>query len=261
MKLKYLAILISLFFLSGAWINHTGKKKKILVYTKNGKGYVHKNLKNSAEALMKIGDELNVSVDTTSDPSVFTEENLVQYNAIIFSNTNNDVFDNDQQRLVFKRYIQAGGGWVGIHSAIGTERSWQWFIKMMGGTFLRHPPYQKYRLEKLDKNHPSLKNFPDEWEKEDECYYFKRLNPDIHVLMVADLTTVNDSLAPNIFGDKYPAVWCHEFDGGRQWYTALGHDPADYSDPLYVNHLKGGIKWVLSRKTKINFSKATAKSI
>jgi type 1 glutamine amidotransferase len=234
---------------------------RLLIYSKNGEGYVHENIAAGIECLQKICRDMAVECDIIDNPAVFTEQNLQQYHAVIFNNTNNDVFDTDYQRLAFMRYIQAGGGFVGIHSATGTERNWLWFKQMIGATFLRHPPFEKYTLRKFDRSHQANAGLPDVWEKEDECYFFKEMNPGIHVLWIADLSTVNDSLAPDIFGNQYPAAWCNEFDGGRQWYTALGHDPSDYADPVYVQHLKSGIEWVLSRKIRIDFSNATATSI
>ncbi len=220
---------------------------KVLIFTKNGKGYVHENIAASVECLKKICVSLKIQCDVSDKSDVFTTENLKQYKTIIFSNTNNEVFDTEDQKAAFQKFIQNGGGFVGIHSAIGTERNWEWFKQMIGGTFLSHPPFQKYTLRKFDKKHTANTNLPDSWEKEDECYYAKEINPGIHVLWVADLTTLNDPNKPNVFGNQFPAIWCNEFDGGRQWYTALGHAPSDYSNELYIKHLTNGIKWTLKK--------------
>ena len=82
-----------------------------------------------------------------------------------------------------------------------------------------------------------------------ECYYSNNLNPNIDVLLAADLGTVEDKHKveyPNdIFGDYFPLCWTNEFEGARQWYTALGHDAETYDDPTFRKHLRGGILWVL----------------
>src|SRR2546428_2524441 len=120
------------------------KNVKVLVYTKNGKGYVHDNIPLAVSALQKLGRQHGFKVDVADQPSALTEEKIKQYTLLIFSSTNNDVFDTDEQRLVFRRYIEAGGGFVGIHSVVGTERNWKWFKMMLGGTFAWHPKFQKY---------------------------------------------------------------------------------------------------------------------
>src|SRR5690606_37283526 len=100
------------------------KKVNVLVYTRNGEGYVHDNIPNAVAAIQNLAREKGFKVYVTDDPSVFTEENLRQYTFIMFPSTNNDVFDTNAQRVAFRRYIQAGGGFVGLHSVVGTERNW-----------------------------------------------------------------------------------------------------------------------------------------
>jgi uncharacterized protein len=249
------------------------KGRQILVYTKNGKGYVHENIPASIKALQNIGLQSGFKVDTSSNASVFSDNNLKKYDALIFSNTNNDVFDSEEQRVSFMRYIQAGGGFMGIHSAAGTERNWKWFKLMLGATFLRHPPFQAFTVYVLDKQHPATKNLDAKWETRDECYFFKEFNPSIKTLVVADISTIEESIdagsidssarrkniKPDVFGNSYPAVWCNEFDGGRIWYTALGHSKESYSDSTYLSHLVEGLKWVVNKK-KLDYRKAYAAS-
>jgi len=107
------------------------------------------------------------------------------------------------------RYIQAGGGFMGIHSASGTERNWKWFKLMLGATFLRHPPFQKFTVHVLDKKHPAVKNLSTEWDTNDECYFFKEINPSIKVLLVSDISYIKESgdgknIKPDAFWQPLP---------------------------------------------------------
>ena len=108
------------------------EERKVLVYTKNGEGYVHDNIPASIKAIQQLGKENGFLVDVSEDPADFTREKLSDYQCLIFSNTNNQVFDTDEQRLALVHYIEAGGGFVGIHSACGSERNWPWFWAMLG---------------------------------------------------------------------------------------------------------------------------------
>ncbi len=225
------------------------KGKKVLIYTKNGKGYVHKNIAASVKALEEICSEYDIHTDVTDDPAAFTDINLKKYDAIIFTNTNNKVFDTDEQREALQNYIRGGGGFVGIHSANAMERDWPWMWALVGGKFVRHAPHQQFDVVVTDADNPSTSVLPERWTVKDECYYSHQLNPDIHVLLSADLTTINDKgmeeYPGDTFGKLFPLCWCHEYDGGREWYTALGHDGEFYNDPLFRKHLLGGIVWVL----------------
>ena len=226
--------------------------KRVLVYTKNGEGFIHDNISTSIEALRSLGKQHGFQVDVSDDPKLFTKTNLAQYDALVFSNTNNEIFNTSSQREAFQQYIRTGGGFVGIHSASGSERDWPWFWKMLGGKFHRHAPHQSFSVDVVEPNHPSTAHLPLRWETGDECYYLKQLNPDIKILLAADLTTVQDEgkedYPGDTFGNTFPLAWCHSFDGGRQWYTSLGHDKEHYENPVFIQHILGGILWVVQKE-------------
>ena len=185
---------------------------------------------------------------------------------MVFPSTNNEVFTDNAQRLAFRRYIQSGGGIVGLHSVVGTERNWEWFKMLIGGRFVWHPKYQKLAINKLDGSHVSMEGMPGIWEKEDECYLMKELYPGIKVLMAHDLTSLNNDQIDKVkeltasFHRYYPAVWHQDFDGGVAWITALGHNKKDYEDPTYLKHVYQGMNYVASRVSKKDYSKAYAKA-
>jgi len=229
-------------------------KSHVLIYTKNevGEGlYIHDNIAASVEALQKICDSHGITCDVSDDPALYTPENLTKYDAIIFSNSNNKAFDTPEQRDAFQQYIRNGGGFMGIHSACASERDWPWFWAMIGGKFVRHPVLQKFDLKVIDPDHPSTKHLDDTWHWEDECYLLNNLNPDIKVVLAVDLTTIEDDqldkFPGDIFGSLFPLAWYHTYDGGRQFFTALGHKIEYYSDVNFVKHLEGGLLWVLEK--------------
>jgi uncharacterized protein len=243
------------------------KKMTILVYTKNGKGYIHDNIPDAIDCIKNMGEKHGFKVLTSDSASVFTHENLQKFTLIVFANTNNDVFDTDAQRLAFRQYIEAGGGMVGIHSIMGTERNWSWFKQLIGGTFSWHARFQKYRVRVIDKQHPSVFGLPDVWEKEDECYFVKEMYPGIHPILVQDVNSLNPAdekekenikLHKGSFGDFYPAAWYQFHDGGLCWITTLGHDKKDYKDALFIKHLFQGIRFVAQNVSKLDYSKAYA---
>ena len=188
----------------------------------------------------------------SDDPNFFTDGTLAQYQCIVFSNTNNEAFNRDVQREAFKRYIQHGGGFVGIHSASGSERGWPYFWAVLGGKFVRHPKMQTFLVRVADANHPATQKLPRTFEWTDECYYVDHVNPDIHPLLVTDPSKIEDpdkaTYPGDRFGDALPLAWYHEYDGGREFYTALGHNKADYSNPILYNQILGGILWAMGGK-------------
>src|SRR6185369_8565986 len=170
--------LLSLFAVAG-----NAADRKVLVYTRNftpdGKGYVHDNIASSIAAIRKMGAEAGFAVDASDDPTVINTENLKQYQALIFSNSNNEAFATQAQRDAFQKYIEGGGGFVGIHSATGSERNWPFFWRVAGGKFVRHPAFQKFTIRVKDAGNPATKAMPVTFEWEDECYFTEYLNPNI----------------------------------------------------------------------------------
>lgn len=224
--------------------------KRALIYTKNGEGYVHDNISASVAAMEKICASEGILTEVSDLPGVFTPENLQRFQVVIFCNSNNEAFDTEAQREAFQEFTRSGGGFVAIHSANASERDWPWYWAMVGGKFIRHAPHQEFDVLVTDPEHPSTSHLPARWTVTDECYYSYQLNPDIRVLLSADMTTVEDEgkdeYPGETFGQQFPLCWCHQFEGGRQWYTALGHDAWFYEDPLFVRHLTGGLQWVLA---------------
>ena len=242
------------------------KRVRVLVYTKNGKGYVHDNIPSAVASLREMARRHGFAADVSDDPSVFNEENLRRYTVLVFPSTNNDVFDTDAQRLAFRRYIEAGGGFVGIHSVVGTERNWSWFKMLLGGTFAWHAKFQRYGVRVIDPDHPSAAGLPRVWERSDECYFMRDMYPGVRAIFAHDLATLNQNEAEKIkahagsFADLYPAAWHQSFDGGHVWITALGHDKKDYGDALFVRHLTQGIRFVAGQVRRLDFDRAYAVS-
>jgi type 1 glutamine amidotransferase len=225
--------------------------KRVLVYTHNGKGYVHDNIQASVDAIKKMGAENGFTVDVSDDPNFITNENLKQYNALVFANTNNQAFINEAERNAFKRYIESGGGFVSLHSASGSERDWPYFASVLGGRFVRHPHQQEFLVRVKDADFPATQKLPATFEWKDECYLIDHLNPDIHVLLVTDYFKLDDpdkaKHPEESFGDSIPLSWYHEFDGGREYYLALGHNKEDYSNPVLYNQILAGILWAMGK--------------
>ena len=228
------------------------RERRVLVYTKNqiGKGlYVHDNIPASVEAIKKLGAENNFAVDVSEDAAVFTDANLKRYTALIFDNVNNEIFDKEEQKAAFQRYIRAGGGFVGIHSATGAMRTWDWYWSLIGGRFSRHAKMQTFTVKVKDPKDLSTAHLPASFEWTDEFYYVDHIPPGLHVLLAGDLLKLDDpgkdKYPGKLFGDEFPLAWRHRFEGGRAWYTALGHQKEHYSDPMLTQHILGGILWAM----------------
>ncbi|GEO03760.1 hypothetical protein AAE02nite_14240 [Adhaeribacter aerolatus] len=216
-------------------------KPAILVFYKTA-GFYHESIPEGIAAIQKLGKENNIAVEATKDASVFNDDNLKKYKAVVFLSTTGDVL-NLQEQTAFERYIKKGGGFVGIHAATDTEYDWPWYNQLVGAYFDSHPAVQKATILVKDKKHPSTAFLPDKWERIDEWYNFKSINLKVKVLATLDETSYKGGKN----GANHPIIWYHEFDGGRAFYTAGGHTPESYREPLFLQHLLAGIKYAMGK--------------
>ena len=233
---------------------------RILVFSKTA-GFRHESIESGIAAFQKMGDKHGFLVDTTENSSHFNEENLLRYKAVVFLNTTGDVLNQEQQND-FERFIQAGGGYVGIHAATDTEYDWPWYGKLAGAYFESHPNNPNVKEGEffvVDKNHAATDSLPEKFKRSDEFYSFKKINPDIKVLVKIDERTYTGGTN----GDNHPMSWYHEFDGGRAFYTAMGHTSESFSEPLFLRHLWGGLQYVLGgdEPVKLNYALAKTKRV
>jgi glucose/arabinose dehydrogenase/type 1 glutamine amidotransferase/PKD repeat protein len=210
-----------------------------LVFSKTA-GFRHDAIADGIAAIQALAAQHGFNVDLTEDSNQFTDANLAQYDVVVWLNTTGDVLNNTQQGA-FERYIRAGGGYAGVHSASDTEYGWPWYGGLVGAYFNNHPAPQTATIKVEDPAHPSTAHLGPTWVHFDEWYNF-RANPrgNVHVLASLDETSYNPG--QGAMGPEHPIAWCHDYDGGRSWYTGLGHTRESYSDPAFRQHLLGGIQ-------------------
>ena len=252
---NYISLILGVFviFFSSCTSNKREGEPRILVFSKT-MGYKHASIPMGLQAIQKLGVENNFLVDTTKNAEVFNDDELKKYSAIVFLSTTGNILDAKQE-AAFERYIQAGGGFVGVHAATDTEYDWGWYGKLVGAYFDSHPagtPEADFIIK--DNTFGATNMFADSiWHRADELYNFKKINPEVKVLMTVDEKTYQGGKN----GEHHPMSWYHEYDGGRAFYTALGHTDESFSEELYLKHLLGGIKYAIGKNEILDYTKVT----
>jgi len=252
--MKFRNVIVILLFLQIVLFSRADAQKqfKALLVTTT-RGWHHESLHSGVLAIQQLGVKNNFDVTLWEDPNGFTDKYLEQFKVVIFLNTTGDIFDSAQQK-VMERFIQSGKGFVGIHSASDTEYDWPWYTKMVGRMFHIHPAVQTARLTILDSSFPGLQGFTGNKLWTDEWYEFgpEKISG-LNNIMSVDESSYNPVAD---WGDKkgkgmgklHPVAWYHNYDGGRSFYTALGHIPANFGDPAFLNFLNAGIFWAATGK-------------
>ncbi|HEY6223336.1 MAG TPA: ThuA domain-containing protein [Gemmatimonadales bacterium] len=209
----------------------------LLVFTRT-LGYRHASIPAGIAAVQVLGAYNNFSVAATEDPGAFTDTNLARFAAVLFLNTTGDVLDSTEQ-AAFQRYIEAGHGFAGVHSASDTEYGWPWYHALLGATFKSHPAIQRATVLIADTAHPATRGQPAPWVRTDEWYNFTAQPSGVTVLAVVAESTYSGGA----MGSSHPISWFHSYDGGRAWYTAMGHTVCSYAEGRFLAQLAGGIEW------------------
>jgi uncharacterized protein len=228
------------------------KQFKALLVTTT-RGWHHESLHYGVPAIKELGVKNFFDVVLLENPNGFTDQYLQQFQVIIFLNTTGNIFDSAQQKTM-ERFIQSGKGFAGIHSASDTEYDWEWYTKLVGRMFYIHPAVQTAKLKITDTAFPGLQGFSGGKQWTDEWYEFgPEKTTGLNYIMAVDESTYNAKVQWGAkksegMGQMHPVSWYHNYDGGRSFYTALGHLPTCFSDPAFLNHLYAGILWAATGK-------------
>ncbi|MBU0695979.1 MAG: ThuA domain-containing protein [Bacteroidetes bacterium] len=238
-------------------MNVSAQEKKqfnALLITKTA-GWHHESINEGVAAIKALGERNFFNVTWNQDGIPITEKYLQNFQVIIFLNTTGDIFKDDEQKAI-EKFIQSGHGYVGIHSASDTEYDWPWYTKMVGRMFHIHPVIQTAKLRLTANKFPGLEGFSDGQLWTDEWYEFSpETTSGLKYILAVDESSYNPkvewadrNLKGMGMGNFHPIAWYHEYDGGRSFYTALGHLPTDYNNPAFLNHVFAGIYWAATGK-------------
>lgn len=218
----------------------------ILIFSHTS-GYRHDSIPAGTAAIASLARERGLAVETSEDPAVFSPESLARFRAIVLLNSTTDPKDPasewlaGERREAFHDFVTRGGGILAVHAAADSHYHWDWYGKLIGGRFASHPQgVPQGKLSVLADREPN-QGLPETHERVDEWYYFDDLDPGSNYLMTLDPHSIGQrDVNPN------PIAWTREIDGGRMFYTAMGHTSESYAEPFFLRHLGNGLDWVLA---------------
>lgn len=213
----------------------------VLVFSKTA-GFRHESIADGRLMFSTLGRENAWSLTFTENAIQFINA-LPKTKVVVFLNTTGDVLD-DKQQTEFVKWYKKGGGFVGIHSAADTEHDWPWYGKMVGAYFKTHPAIQNASVVIEDAKHPAMKHLPKTWHRSDEWYDYDA-NPRKFVKVLARLDP--KSYKDSEMDDDHPIVWCQEFEGGRSFYSGLGHTSESYTESEFVTMIRYAVLWAAKK--------------
>jgi hypothetical protein len=248
LSIGLIAVLAGMSFNLGAC---AGDKARVLVYS-GSTGYRHASIPAAVASIKALGEKAGYVIDTSEDAEVFTAENLVKYKALVLVSNSTDPKKPESEwfvgpkREALQGFLEAGKGVVGLHAAADSHYHWGWYGRMMGGYFERHPKgTPKGVVTVVDARHPATAKLPKSLERNDEWYYYKDFDPTVRVLVTIDPQSIGDSGEADV--NPNPLVWCHDFGGGRVFYSALGHTDESWNEPYMINLMTGALAYAVGK--------------
>ncbi len=220
---------------------------KVLVFTKTD-GFHHKSINAGVTALEEMAKQHHFAMEWHEDARQFNDKKLQQFDVVLFLQTTANVL-NEKQQAAMEKFIRSGKGFVGVHAAADTEYDWPWYAGLVGHQFKIHPTIQTAQMTTLNADFPGLEHFPAKLWWTEEWYDFKTGKSDnLNYLLTVDEQTYDPKadwgkVKTEGMGEFHPISWYHNYDGGRSFYTALGHLPETHNMKLFRDHLYGGIFW------------------
>jgi uncharacterized protein len=239
MRLLMILLLSSLTLLTPGATQAAAEAERIIVFTRTA-GYRHDSIPTAVATLRKLAGQEGFTADHSEDAGDINPANLARYRIVVFGSTTGDVLDEAQQRAL-QEFVRHGGGFVGVHAAADTEYDWPWYGELVGAYFRSHPPGLHSTLVQPERGgKPAGKP----WQIRDELYNY-RSNPRGQVRVAA--TIDERTYEGGTMSADHPITWCHAFEGGRSWYTGLGHDAAVYEDTNFLAQLRRGLRYAAGR--------------
>lgn len=214
----------------------------VLLFTRT-EGFRHGSIADGVAMFGQLATENGWTVDHTEETAAFEPATLALYDVVVWLSTTGDVLDPPEE-AAFEGYVEAGGGWVGIHAAADCEYGWPWYGQLLGGGawFHSHPAIQTATLRLEDPGHPAAGTFENETPFEEEWYNFQvNPRPAVDVVMTVDEASYDPG--PGGMGADHPIAWAHHLDAGRAFYTALGHMPATFADARFREQVRRAVLW------------------
>lgn len=236
---------------------------KVLIYTAAAE-YVHDSTPTAVSSLTSRGPRIGVEFSHTEDKNAFTDDNLSQFDAVMFMHNTGEVLD-DNGKAALQRYFNKGGNFIGVHSAADCLRTTEFFNKQLGAHFDYHPELQNATVSIVDNTHPSTSFLPSQWNVRDEMYNFKsdpRAVGAKVILVANEASYVDDGERKYDHGSPHPLAWYQNQGAGvqsggvagRSFYTSLGHMSEAWQDDAFMTHVLEGVQWALASNTTRAFN-------
>lgn len=206
----------------------------------------HASLGQAAVAMEQLAHEEDLEYQHFAQVRAIGLDDIEQASVLALFTIGETAWSDEQRKAIEKRAADGGLGVFGIHSATDSAYGWPALGRLLGARFDGHPATGELSITVVDPAHPSTAHLASPWRFNDELYVFRDLAPEAQVLLAVGLGSTPSGVSSRDWHGprSLPLAWCIEHYPTRTFYTALGHFPTAYSDEHFLQHLRGGLRWV-----------------
>ena len=238
------------------WIPADLASPAVLVFSKTNSFRHIDGIEGGNRAIIQIAENAGWGLFSSENGAVFNEKDLKRFDAVVFLNASGDML-SDTQEQIFQNWLEAGGGWVGIHAAgDGSHATWQWYGQnLIGADFTAHilgPQFQRAKVIVESPEHPAAAALPNTWLHTEEWYSWERSPRTKGFNIVAVLDEESYTPVQKFMGNErdlrmgdHPVVWTNCVGQGRAVYSALGHTAEGFEEPEHLQLLENALSWAM----------------
>lgn len=194
----------------------------------------------------------------TENGALFNAADLARFDAVVFHSATGDMLSDEQQQA-FQKWLQAGGGWLGIHAAgDDSHADWPWYVdNLVGAKFTAHilgPQFQRATVILENQEHPALQGIPDIWQHAEEWYSWERSPRENGFTVLATLDEGSYTPVQKFMGRErdlrmgdHPVVWSNCVGNGRSLYLAMGHQAEAFEQPQVRKLINNALSWLMGQ--------------
>ena len=219
----------------------------ILIFSKTNGYRDPEQIEAANAALRKIVARHGWLPFVTENAAIFSPDLLRKFDVVVFNSTSGDIF-TPAQRAAFQAWLEAGGGFVGLHGAGGDPHyDWQWYVThVIGAQFTSHthaPQFQQGRIVIEDRESPIMRGLSPSWQRTEEWYSFAASPRGRGTHILATLDEGSYDATPQLRMGDHPLIWERCVGKGRVFYSALGHQASAYAEPAHLKMVDHAIQW------------------
>jgi putative membrane-bound dehydrogenase-like protein len=233
----FVPVFLAIFFIGASTFEFADTPRRLEILFLGHQTNTHHNSEKLADIFTREYFKQGINITFTHQPDQLNDDNLSKYDGLIVY-ANHDSISPSQEKALLN-FVKSGKGFIPLHCASWCFRNSAEVVEMIGGQFKSHK-YDSFPAVITQADHPVMKGISS-FVTKDETYVHDKISKEIQVL------------SERVEGNhREPYTWVRQYERGRVFYTAYGHDENTFNNQAFLDLVKNGIFWAVGEKAMAN---------